>query len=252
MIPHSFSAETPLIDPVSADPSTSRAVEHTSRRRTIQSFVLRQGRLTQAQARALEILEPVYGLSADQRVDAVATFGRTAPLIVEIGFGNGESLATMAAASPESDFIGMEVHRPGVGHLLLQIESLGLSNVRVHRGDAVHFLRECLPDTSIQRLQIFFPDPWHKKKHHKRRLINPDFALLAARKLCPGGLLHVATDWQHYAEHILDVLDAEPAFVNQAGEQRFVERPSHRPLTKFEQRGQRLGHGVWDILYQRL
>jgi len=229
----------------------SETNETDRRRRAIQSFVLRQGRLTPAQARALETLEPVYGLPGDQPVEPCSLFGRQAPLIVEIGFGSGDSLAAMAAAAPDRDFIGIEVHGPGVGHLLLQVARQQLGNVRVHRGDAVEYLRHCFHDGSLQGVQIFFPDPWHKKKHHKRRLINPDFIALMAMKLASGGYFHLATDWEDYAQQALAVLDANPAFVNQAGAGRCIERPPHRPLTRFEQRGHRLGHGVWDILYSR-
>ncbi|MGI9213018.1 MAG: tRNA (guanosine(46)-N7)-methyltransferase TrmB [Methylococcaceae bacterium] len=220
-------------------------------RRPIQSFVLRQGRLTPAQSQALAELEPRYGLPENQAIDVYGLFGRRAPLVVEIGFGNGDSLAEMAASSPDKDYIGIEVHRPGVGHLLMEIEKRELNNLRVHRGDAVKYLQHCLPDTSIYCLQIFFPDPWHKKKHHKRRLISTDFLTLAAKKLEPQGYIHIATDWEEYAEHCITVLKANPAWVNTAHSGDFVARPGHRPLTKFEQRGHRLGHGVWDIVYTR-
>lgn len=252
---HSSASITSQIVRRQSDGDNSSLIENEAdrlqNRRSIQSFVLRQGRLTQAQARALEILEPCLGLPAGQPVVAATLFGRNAPLVVEIGFGNGDSLATMAAVAPEMNFIGIEVHPPGVGHLLLEIERLGLSNVRIHRGDAVKFLDECISDASVHCFQIFFPDPWHKKKHHKRRLINPAFVALAARKLQAGGRLHIATDWQNYAEHILAVLNTHPEFVNLAGHALYAERPDYRPLTKFEQRGQRLGHGVWDIIFVR-
>lgn len=228
-----------------------RAEVPSSNRRNIQSFVLRQGRMTVAQAKALERLEPIYGLTTHQPVDAGILFGRNAPLIIEIGFGNGDSLASMAAASPDKNFIGIEVHKPGVGHLLLEIERRQLDNIRLHRGDAVEYLRHCLPDASIHGLQIFFPDPWHKKKHHKRRLIHPDFIALVATKLQAGGYIHLATDWKDYAEHMIGVLDACPLLFNTAGSGCFIERPDYRPATKFEQRGQRLGHGVWDIIYSK-
>lgn len=219
--------------------------------RSIQSFVLRQGRLTTAQSRALEELEPRYGLPEYQPIDLNKEFGRYAPLVVEIGFGNGNSLAEMAASSPEKDYIGIEVHSPGVGHLLLEIEKRELTNIKIHRGDAVKYLQHCLPDSSIYCLQIFFPDPWHKKKHHKRRLIGNDFLALAAQKIQPHGYIHIATDWKEYAEHCITALHASPEWVNAAHTGNFVARPDDRPLTKFEQRGQRLGHGVWDIMYTR-
>lgn len=221
-------------------------------RRPIQSFVLRQGRMTVAQTRALERLEPVYGLAGDQPVDPSALFGRCAPLIVEIGFGNGESLALQATAAPDKDFIGIEVHKPGVGHLLLEIERRQLGNIRVYRGDAVDYLRHRLPEGSLHGINLFFPDPWHKKKHHKRRLVNPDFIALSATKLQSGGYIHLATDWQDYAEQMVSVLEACPSLLNTARSGSFIERPDQRPPTKFEQRGQRLGHGVWDILYSKV
>ncbi|HXH02607.1 MAG TPA: tRNA (guanosine(46)-N7)-methyltransferase TrmB [Candidatus Competibacteraceae bacterium] len=220
--------------------------------RQIRSFVRREGRLTPAQQRAMETLWARLGLAAGaELLDLDRIFGRAAPRILEIGFGNGECLASMAQAQPECDFLGIEVHRPGVGHLLLRLEQLGLSNVRVLCADAVEALGGRFPDASLDRIQIYFPDPWPKKRHHKRRLIQPQFVALLARKLKPGGRLHLATDWEHYAQHMLEVLNAAPEFVNTADDGGFVPRPDYRPLTKFERRGLGLGHGVWDLLFER-
>ncbi|MDD2767291.1 MAG: tRNA (guanosine(46)-N7)-methyltransferase TrmB [Methylococcus sp.] len=219
--------------------------------RRIRSFVLRQGRITDSQRNALENLWPRYGLDPDAAFDPVAVFGRQAPLTLEIGFGNGESLAAMAECLPEEDFVGAEVHPPGVGHLLIELERRGLENVRVFRTDAVELLETRIPEASLARILVFFPDPWHKKRHHKRRLISPEFARLAASRLAPGGVFHAATDWEDYAMQMLEVLDGCEGLINQAPGTGFSERPAYRSLTKFENRGQRLGHGVWDLVYRR-
>jgi len=221
----------------------------TETQRPIRSFVRRQGRITLGQNAALETLWPVFGLEPGLAFNPSEAFGRVAPLILEIGFGNGESLAQMAAAAPEKDFLGIEVHRPGVGHLLLRVEELGLSNVRVYCADAVEILRNRIAENSLDSVQVFFPDPWHKKRHHKRRLINTEFVALLADRLKPEGILHCATDWEHYAAQMLEVLEECPSLRNRAGQGNYDERPAHRPLTKFELRGQRLGHGVWDLLF---
>ena len=220
-------------------------------KKTIRSFVRRQGRITHAQNLALERLWPIYGLDPQEPFDARRAFSRDAPLIVEIGFGNGESLAQMAAASPDKNFLGIEVHRPGIGHLLLKIRALALDNVRVYCGDAVEMLQDKLEDGSLSGMQIFFPDPWHKKRHHKRRLITPEFARLAVRKLKIGGIFHAATDWEDYARQMLQVLEACEGLSNTAGKGSFSARPDHRPLTKFEARGRNLGHRVWDLIFVR-
>ena len=222
--------------------------QHTRR---IRSFVRREGRLTPGQQRALVELWPRYGLAADSTLVPAVAFGRAAPLTLEIGFGNGASLATMARQDPESNYVGIEVHRPGVGHLLKQIEINGLENVRIYCHDAVEILNHCIDDHSLDRVLLFFPDPWHKKKHHKRRIVQPPFVNLLARKLKRGGIFHMTTDWQAYAEHMLGVMGSATAFSNTAGKQAYSERPTYRPTTKFEQRGRRLGHGVWDLVYQR-
>jgi tRNA (guanine-N7-)-methyltransferase len=222
--------------------------QHTRR---IRSFVRREGRLTPGQRRALDELWPCYGLSTDAILEPSAAFGRTAPLSLEIGFGNGVSLATMAKQDPASNYVGIEVHRPGVGHLLKQIEIDGIENVRIYCHDAVEILSQCIDDHSLDRVLLFFPDPWHKKKHHKRRIVQPPFVNLLARKLKRGGIFHIATDWHAYAEHMLEVMESATAFSNTADKQAYSECPAYRPTTKFEQRGRRLGHGVWDLVYRR-
>jgi len=219
--------------------------------RPIRSFVLRQGRITLGQNAAFERLWPIFGLDLSTEFNAMEAFGRAAPLIVEIGFGNGESLAQMALQAPEKNFIGIEVHRPGVGHLLLKIQEFKLDNVRVYCTDAMEVIRNRIPPNSLDALQVFFPDPWHKKRHHKRRLVNAEFVSLAAERLKLGGVLHCATDWEDYAGQMLKVLEASSWLANIAGEGRYAERPALRPATKFEQRGQRLGHGVWDLLFEK-
>ena len=182
-------------------------------------------------------------------LDFAATYGRTAPVVLEVGFGMGETTARIAAEHPELDYLGIEVHLPGVGSLLRQVGELGLTNVRVVRHDAVEVMRDMVPEASLAGIHLFFPDPWPKKRHHKRRLVQPEFAALAATRLAAGGYVHVATDWQEYAEHVLAVLEAEPALENTAPG--FAPRPATRPETKFERRGLRLGHGVWDVVFRR-
>jgi tRNA (guanine-N7-)-methyltransferase len=218
----------------------------------IRSFVVRAGRIGPGQARALMELAPRFVLPFDARgqVDFAAAFGRAAPLVVEIGFGMGGTTATMAATAPEIDFLGIEVHPPGVGALLQRIDEAGLTNVRIVQHDAVEVLESMIAPGSLAAVHVFFPDPWHKKRHHKRRLIQPTLVGLLASRLAPGGRLHCATDWQPYAEQMLEVLSAQPALVNTAGNG-FAPRPASRPLTKFEQRGIDRGHGVWDLLFAK-
>ncbi len=220
--------------------------------RRIRSFVRREGRLTTGQQRALDALWPRYGIDSEARLDLDRVFGRSAPRTLEIGFGNGTSLAQMAQAAPDRDFIGIEVHRPGVGHLLQEIEAQELHNVRVLCRDAVAVLEQQIEDTSLDRVQLFFPDPWPKKKHHKRRILQKPFIALLARKLKPGGIFHMATDWEHYAEQMLTEMEQAPQFRNCAGPGHYSPKPEERPTTKFERRGQRLGHGVWDLLFERV
>ncbi len=220
--------------------------------REIRSFVLRAGRMTTGQQRAWDTYWPQWGLSPEQPLDVEQSFGREAPLVLEIGFGMGASLAEQASMQPEINWVGIEVHRPGVGKLLQLLGEQGSDNVRVYCDDAVQVIRDCIAESSLQGVQIFFPDPWHKKRHHKRRLIQPAFIELLLSKIRVGGFLHLATDWENYAEHMLEVLEAEPLLHNSAGPGQYSPRPESRPLTKFEQRGQRLGHGVWDLYYTRL
>lgn len=219
-------------------------------RRPIRSYVLRQGRMTAAQARAYEELLPRYGIPFSRTpLDLERVFGRAAPKILEIGFGMGETTAQIASAHPENDYLGIEVHAPGVGALLRRVASLALTNVRVIRHDAVEVLECMIPERVLDGVHVFFPDPWPKKRHHKRRLIQPPFVALLATRMKPGAYLHVATDWEDYARQILDVLCAEPRLENTAAG--FAPRPAYRPLTKFEQRGMRLGHRVWDVVFRR-
>jgi tRNA (guanine-N7-)-methyltransferase len=220
--------------------------------RTIHSFVRREGRITRAQEQALARLWSRYGLEADTCLDFDACFRRQAPRTLEIGFGNGDTLACMADQEPATDFIGIEVHRPGIGHLLLELERRDLDNIRVFCADAVQVLKNCLPDASLDRVLLFFPDPWPKKRHHKRRIVQPDFVDLLARKLRAGGMLHMATDWEDYAQHMLEVMAGTASFGNQAGPGSTSPRPDYRPVTKFEQRGLRLGHRVCDLLFERI
>ncbi|WP_136254822.1 tRNA (guanosine(46)-N7)-methyltransferase TrmB [Onishia niordana] len=223
-------------------------------RRGIKSYVLRAGRMTQAQTRGLEEVWPRLGLTLDDGPQEPASlFGRQAPLVVEIGFGMGGSLIEQAETHPETDFIGIEVHAPGVGKLLDEADKRGLTNLRVYREDALRVLDECLPDASLDRLQLFFPDPWPKKKHHKRRIVQPAFVELVRRCLKPGGTLHMATDWEAYAEWMAEVMTTAPGYRNTAPAESapYVSRPDFRPLTKFEARGERLGHGVWDLIFAR-
>jgi tRNA (guanine-N7-)-methyltransferase len=219
-------------------------------RRSIRSYVLRQGRVTAAQASAVERLMPVYGIAfSPAPLDLEQAFGRRAPKILEIGFGMGETTAAIAQAHPECDYLGIEVHTPGVGALLRHIESLGLTNVRVVQHDAVEVVERMIGPGALDGVHVFFPDPWPKKRHHKRRLLQPGFVHLLATRMKPGAYLHAATDWEDYAAQMLEVLSAEPLLENTATG--FAPRPAGRPLTKFETRGTRLGHGVWDLVFRR-
>ena len=220
--------------------------------RKVRSFVLRQGRFTDAQQRAFDELWPRFGLDyAGAARDFDAAFGRSTRRILEIGFGNGEALRYSARRDPARDHIGIEVHAPGVGRLLNALAEDEANNVRLYHHVAVEVLENEIADGSLDEVRIYFPDPWHKKRHHKRRLVNPAFAALLVRKLAPDGRLHLATDWQEYAEQMWDVLDATAGLINTAGPRGHVPRPEWRPQTHFETRGQKLGHGVWDLLYHR-
>ena len=226
--------------------------ETTEHHRSIKSFVLRQGRLTKGQESAMQSLWPQFGIeAAETELDLPSLFGRIAPITLEIGFGNGESLLQMAQAAPERDFLGIEVHTPGVGHLLKLMGENGVTNIRVLNTDAVEILKQRIPAGSLNRVQLFFPDPWHKKKHHKRRIVQTEFVDLISSRLSQAGVLHMATDWQNYAEHMVDVMQTRQDFQNLAENPPYSARPDTRPLTKFENRGLRLGHGVWDLLYQK-
>ena len=221
--------------------------------RRIRSFVRREGRMTDGQKMAIEQLWPRYGLDASALVyDLPKIFGRKAPVILEIGFGNGEHLLSRAQSEPRHDFIGVEVHRPGVGRVLHHADKAGLTNLRAASHDAVELLQQNIADGVLHEIVIYFPDPWHKTRHHKRRLIQPEFAALLARKITHGGHLLLATDWAHYAEQMLEVLnDAAPEFENTAADGRCVPRHVTRPKTRFEARGERLGHEVFDLTYRR-
>ena len=218
--------------------------------RPIRSFVLRQGRVSNAQRRAHEALMPKYGIPfAENLLDLEAIFGRSAPKILEIGFGMGETTAAIARNHPQYDYLAIDVHTPGVGSLLKQIDEFGLMNVRIIQHDAVVVLQQMLPSDCLDGVHIFFPDPWPKARHHKRRLIQPGFIALLCLHLKRGGYIHAATDWEDYAGEILKVLSNEPQLANTAAD--YALRPEYRPLTKFEQRGLRLGHGVWDVVFQK-
>jgi tRNA (guanine-N7-)-methyltransferase len=222
-------------------------------KRGVKSFVLRQGRLTPSQERALETLAPKWCLPV--QADLVSwdeVFTQDGPLVLEIGFGMGQSLLEQAEASPNTRFVGVEVHRPGVGATLAGIEKRGLTNLRLIEGDATLVLQHMLPEGCLDRLQLFFPDPWPKKKHHKRRIVNPAFVERVVRVLKPGGVLHMATDWLPYAEHMLETAEACKGLRNLAGEGQFAARPAYRPQTKFERRGENLGHPVRDLLFARI
>lgn len=222
------------------------------KQKPIRSYVIRAGRMTEGQKAAFHRWWPTYGLSLfDGPLDPVATFGRDAPRVLEVGFGMGDSLCEMARRTTDMDFIGIEVHPPGVGRLINTAGSDGLPNLRVYMADAIDVLEDCIPDASLDRFQLFFPDPWHKKKHHKRRIVSQDFVAQVRQKLKPGGVLHMATDWQEYAEYMMEVMCMAPGFANAATEYCFSQRPTYRPKTKFESRGEQRGHGVWDIIFKR-
>ena len=245
-------------------------IEATKHLRPIRSYVQRAGRMTTAQRRALEELGPRYQVVDDiAPLDWTLLFGRAAPVVIEIGFGNGASLLAMAAAQPEKNFIGVEVHRPGIGQLLMGLAQDGITNVRLVCGDALEFLQRRVMDDSVDAVHLFFPDPWPKVRHHKRRLVQAEFAQLVRRKLRTGGYFHMATDWQPYAEHMMQTMTQAPGYTNTVGAHNYCPRPlenapafpvlppslavaEYRPLTKFERRGQRLGHGVWDLVFQKL
>ena len=221
-------------------------------RRSVRSYVLRAGRVTEGQQRALDELWPVFGVEeGEYPLDFRGLFGNANPVIMEIGFGNGEATWRMAKAHPEENYLGVEVHRPGVGRLLLNVEEQGIDNVRIACTDAVELLRHRVPDASLEGIRIYFPDPWPKKRHHKRRIVQPAFITLAARKMRAGGILHLATDWEPYAEFMLEVMQGSAEFENLSPSGGYCAKPEWRPPTKYEQRGERLGHRVSDLVYRR-
>lgn len=221
--------------------------------RKVKSFVLREGRLTNGQAAALEQYWPAMGLDhTKEAINMEQVFGRIAPVTLEIGFGMGKSLVEMAKNDPQRNFIGIEVHRPGVGACLMDAGELGLTNLRVYQHDGVEVMSDSIGNESLDCVQLFFPDPWHKKRHHKRRIVQADFVESIRRHLKIGGVFHMATDWENYAEHMLEIMSNAPGFENTSTTQDYIPRPDSRPLTKFEQRGHRLGHGVWDLMFKRV
>jgi len=224
-----------------------------NRQRKVRSYIRREGRFTPAQRSAFKLLWPLYGIddvSGDW--DFVEIFGRKSRVFIELGFGDGRALKTLAARHPGNDYIGIEVHRPGVGRVMHEIHDAGLKNVRVICEDGDEILQKNILQDSLAGISIFFPDPWHKRKHNKRRLIKADFVHMAASRLQSGGKLHLATDWEEYALQMLEILSSEPLLENSGEENAFTERPDSRPLTKYEQRGLRLGHGVWDLVFRRV
>lgn len=238
-----------MTDPGDKNPA-GRAPDGVPHPRTIRSFVTRAGRTTKGQARAFEAFGPQYLVPyRRERLDLAATFGRESPVVLEIGFGMGEATAHIAGVLPDKDFLCCEVHEPGVGALLKRIGEQGLANIRIVHHDAVEVLEHMVAPGSLAGVHVFFPDPWHKLRHHKRRLVQPPLVATLADRLRPGGYLHCATDWEHYAHQMLEVLGAEPRLRNTADG--FAPRPDYRPPTKFEKRGLRLGHGVWDVVFTR-
>ena len=221
--------------------------------RKIRSFVKREGRMTNRQSTAIENLWPTMGVDYQEKMlDFKTLFGREAPVVLEIGFGMGKSLVEMAKNAPEKNFLGIEVHGPGVGACLADAGEAGITNLRVINHDAVEVLEHMIPEQSLATFQLYFPDPWHKARHHKRRIVQPEFIENMRHKLAIGGVIHMATDWENYAEHMLEVLQAATDFKNCSESGDYAERPEWRPLTKFESRGHRLGHGVWDLLFERI
>ncbi len=248
-----MSEQTPAQPQAATENTQSQdGAEQPIRMRTIRSFVLRTGRMTEGQQLAMANVWPRMGLNVENgMLDLTQTFGRAAPVVLEIGFGMGDSLVEMAKAEPEKNYIGIEVHTPGVGRLLNNADEQGLGNIRVFEHDAIEVLDKCIPDGSLSTVQLFFPDPWHKKKHHKRRIVKAEFAQAMRKKLKVGGVFHMATDWENYAEHMMEVMSAAEGYQNAAGEGAYSPQPEWRPVTKFQKRGERLGHGVWDLMFER-
>ncbi len=220
--------------------------------RVVRSFVAREGRMTSAHRQILDELWSTYGLKLQpNKLDIKQIFGREAPCTLEIGFGDGRSLLQLASESPQHDFIGIEVYRTGIAKLLTGIRDRGLTNIRIFCADALEVLINCIPDSSLEQVLLFFPDPWHKARHNKRRIVQPEFAALVRSKLVINGNLHMATDWEHYAQHMLSVMEVQPGWTNTVGANQYALRPATRSLTKFEQRGHRLGHGTWDLVFRK-
>jgi len=248
--PESAAANDPATNETVSDvvESTTENPKH----RPIKSFVVRSGRMTLGQQKSWDDFWPGMGLELESAPsDCRQAFQTLQPLVLEIGFGMGASLCDMAAQAPEENYLGVEVHRPGVGALLMKAGELGLTNLKAFCADANEVLKTCIVDESLDRIQLYFPDPWHKTKHNKRRLVQEQFVQRIRPKLAIGGVFHMATDWEPYAKHMMKVMEATEGFRNLSGEGEYAERPDYRPLTKFELRGQNLGHGVWDLLYER-
>ena len=236
----------------SSTPASPEQAAQNLHLRSIKTYVLRAGRMGSGQKRAFDAYGPQYLLPYQpQALDVAAAFGRTAPLVLEIGFGMGDATAHIAKVRPEDNFLCCEVHEPGVGALLKRCGEGQIGNIRIVQHDAVQVLAQMLGENSLDGVHIFFPDPWHKSRHHKRRLIQPPFVAQLCRHIKPGGYLHLATDWEPYAQQMMAVLSAEPQLENTAGAGQFAAKPDYRPLTKFENRGLRLGHGVWDLVLRR-
>jgi tRNA (guanine-N7-)-methyltransferase len=233
-------------------PVEEKEQKNNNRQRKIRSYVRREGRFTPSQRLAFESLWPVYGIDkTTEQWNFEKLFGRQSDVFLELGFGDGRVLKTLAARHLENDYLGIEVHRPGVGRVMRELNEEGLMNVKLTAEDGMDVLQQNIAADSLAGLLIFFPDPWHKKKHHKRRMIQPEFSHMAATRIKPGGIFHLATDWEDYALQMLEVLSLEPLLENSGEENSFIERPDSRPLTKYEQRGLRLGHGVWDMVFRR-
>lgn len=247
---------TPIDSEASIDTAIEKSTDTVEKPRRIRSFVRRQGRLTEGQQRAMDLYWSYYGLTLDNgMLNFSGVFGREAPVTLEIGFGNGASLVEMAKCQPERDFIGIEVHGPGVGSLINLAQSKGVKNIRVFHEDAIEVLATCIPENSLMGFQLFFPDPWHKTKHNKRRIVTPAFIQIMHKKLKAGATVHMATDWEQYAKQMMAVMNADSEFENSLSAEGIKEtggyapRPDYRPMTKFEARGERLGHGVWDLVF---
>jgi tRNA (guanine-N7-)-methyltransferase len=222
------------------------------KKKAIRSYVIRGGRMTEAQEKAFNQWWPIYGLSLfDGMIDLKETYGRDAPLVVEVGFGMGDSLLEMAQNEPDKDFLGIEVHPPGVGRLINEAGKLGIKNLKVYMADANDVMEDCIPSGKAERFQLYFPDPWHKKKHTKRRIVQASFIRKVREILKSGGVFHLATDWEHYSEHMMEEMSLAKGFENLAGEYCFSQKPEFRPITKFERRGEGLGHSIWDLLFAK-